>query len=464
MLKRLAAHMDWFLSRAVWTEQPETAGLWWSMLDVATGKPSVPERAAGVSKRCYRWIESPQGCNLYWDGPLVVACRALSAETGEARYAEAAEAYVRRYLELATSSSGLLFWGNHYFLDAAGRPVWFTGDSPLRAVDETHSSAPYHETRPLPVPWRLLLGLDRERTLRNLRAHTHHLVSSSQVGRFNRHADGKGDHAFLEAGGMLALALAYLANSGDADAAQTARTVLRFSLSFRDPQTGLVPVSPVHKRWDQECATSEIGVWCGAALAAADLLSCSEMRNAACAALSAWLERAWRPEAGAFCGRTFVKTGEHDRAPQSTIYQPGTWANPWEPLFPAHDYPLQTAEAALRAWELTQDKVFSTGVERWVTVLKNSLPARNGRGAYAEHYGRAIHFLWRAGKLFDRRDWSALANDVCREATAVLWHGEVCQTHPWEARVEAVDGMGWLALAMIALARDREPDVLGMFW
>ena len=96
-------------------------------------------------------------------------------------------------------------------------------------------------------------------------------------------------------------------------------------------------------------------------------------------------------------------------------------------------------------------------------LLRRSLPARNGLGGYAEHYGRAMHFLWRAGHVMDRRDWRQLAINARDEALAVLGKGERLSSHPWEARVDGVDGMGWLILALLEMD-GFAADMDGLFW
>ena len=188
ILPKLLQHLDWFLDHAVWGDDTPAAGLWWSMLDLDTGRPTAAPRPAGVAKRCYRHIESPGGSNLYWDGPLVVASLAVSTRAGEPRYAEAAERYVRAYLQAAASPGGLLWWGNHYYVRADGRAVTFGRD--VVAVDEAHRTAPLHETRPLPVPWPLLHRLDPSRTEAALAAHRQHLRQQRPPGDGHGHQPG----------------------------------------------------------------------------------------------------------------------------------------------------------------------------------------------------------------------------------------------------------------------------------
>ena len=74
------------------------------------------------------------------------------------------------------------------------------------------------------------------------------------------------------------------------------------------------------------------------------------------------------------------------------------------------------------------------------------MPARGGRGGYAEHYGRNIHYLWRCGRVLGMEESTALAHRVAREALDVLWDGAMFRSHPGEHRYDAVDGVGWLVM------------------
>ncbi|HAU37391.1 MAG TPA: hypothetical protein DCX07_06695 [Phycisphaerales bacterium] len=202
----------------------------------------------------------------------------------------------------------------------------------------------------------------------------------------------------------------------------------------------------------------------GALLACARLLDDGRLSEMSGESLGDWLRRAWRPAARRYAGRTRVRTGEHDGGPKTTLYQPGTWSDPWDALFPNHDYPLQTAEACLDAWNLRREPVFAEACERWAAVLAETTPAANGRGAYAESYGRAIHFLRRAGATLEKPALLTQARALADEALAVLARDGRLASHPWESRVEAVDGMGWLILALLAMESGQEPDAGGMFW
>lgn len=466
-LSRITAHLDWFIDHAVWRDVGGISGLWWSMLGLKDGRPVGPERPAGVAKRCYRWIESPHGSNLLWDLPLVVACHAATDVTGDRRYALAARRYVQAYFDVGVSDSGLPWWGNHYYISAEhGGPIWFHGNQPPTPVDDGQRDGHLHETRPIPVPWPLLHEIDPQVSAAAMGAHDRHLAPEGGAGCFNRHADRRAnDYAFLEAGAGLVQTFAWREQLlRDATSRSPARDVIRFSHGFRGPDTGLIPVSPLVERWDRYHTSSELGLWAGWLLEAAARLDDDQMAAIACESLACWLHYAWDADARRYRGRIRIADGGHDPTPKRTMYEPGVWSDPWQGLFPAHDYPMPCAQACLRAWHKTGDAVFAAGVAQWVEVLQATRPANNGWGACAECYGRAIHLLWEAGHALGRSDWLALASEVADEAVTVLaCHGRL-RGHPHEDRVDSVDGLGWLLLALLSLNADREPELHGLVW
>lgn len=87
-------------------------GLFPSMLDRATGRmitdPPEPIPGQRAGDRSYG------GSNLMHDEPALLTMRALSAYTGEPRYAEAADAYLARFARDCThTATGLFPWGEH---------------------------------------------------------------------------------------------------------------------------------------------------------------------------------------------------------------------------------------------------------------------------------------------------------------------------------------------------------------
>lgn len=115
---------------------------------------------------------NPQHCtNLYQ------ILYALTAITGEARYAEAADASVKYFFEQCQSEvTGLLYWGEHAGWD-------LRRDAPL----ETSSGNIHEFYRPWPL-WERSWELAPEPCLRFARGLWEHQIGDHETGGFSRHA------------------------------------------------------------------------------------------------------------------------------------------------------------------------------------------------------------------------------------------------------------------------------------
>jgi len=99
---------------------------------------------------------------------------------------------------------------------------------------------------------------------------------------------------------------------------------------------------------------------------------------------------------------------------RKTHLQHGTWRVPCESLFPIHDYPFQMAEACITARQITREPALALTAQRWV--------------------------------------------DMLHEPTGAL------RSHPGENRIDSVDDMGWLMLAMLCIETHSEHEITGLFW
>ncbi len=465
-LKRVRSHFDRLLNTGLDTYGAGHTPMWMASLDVNTGRyPDNDKRPEHIGKRVYRYIDAPRGCSLYWDQPSIVAAHALSTITGNSKYSNAADAYVRCFLERCVARNGMFLWGNHYYYDAfLDCVVRFHGNEVPCPVDPRTEQGELHEIRPLMPAWETFQRVDPAATARAIRAAAEGHLVDPETGEFQRHAEGNTGCAFLEAGGILVESLAWLfAKTGDKDLLPPAAAMAGYSFRHRHSQTGLLENNPTWTRWDKITATCEVGLWAGCLLRAGTMADCTDWVDMAADALASWLGHAYDETAGCYCGRLRVATGEPVFGPKETVYQPGDYCDLWEPLFPAHDYPMACAEACLAFHRRTGKEVFRLACERWARQIKNSLPARNGRGGYAEHYGRCIHFLLGCADEFGA-DYRGLAELVAAEALQVLFANGMFRGHPGEDRYDAVDGVGFLALALLRLDTGTEPDCLGLGW
>jgi hypothetical protein len=478
MLQWLSRHLDVVLDGGRADFGPCPTAMWLASLDTRTGHyPSDDTRPAHIGRRHYRAIDAPRGCSLYWDQPLLAAAHGLSAVAREPRYAQAADDYVRDFLRHCVAPNGMFLWGNHYYWDAFdGHVRWFQGEEQPQPLDVACTDGALHEARPIPPAWAVMWRIDPQRTERAIRQFVDQSLFDSASGGFNRHADQRRGCAFIESGGIMVESLAWLDKQiHEPTLLDLADRIAAFTFAHRNGQTGLIENNPTVQRWDKFACTTEVGLWAGSLLRAADHVDSAERaqrwRQMADAAMSAYLRYGYDPQANGYYGALNVADGspllgalDTGSTARHAEHRPGDHADLWRPLFPAHDYPMPFAETCLRLWEITGELHHRLACERWCSIIGRSLPARGGQGAYAEHYGRVIHFLWRCGKVLSMPAAAALAQRVADEAIAVLWDGSMFRSHPGEHRYDAVDGVGYLALALLALSADADPDLFASGW
>jgi hypothetical protein len=463
------SHFDKLLTRGLDTYGPQHTRMWMASLDTRTGQyPENDTRPPHIGKRVYRNIDAPRGCSLYWDQPSIVAAHALTTLTQNSTYSQAADDYIRDFLARCVASNGIFLWGNHYFYDAfIDKTVKFPGSGIPYPVDFATETGDYHEIRPLPPAWGAFWRVDPVATARAIRAAALGHIANSATGQFNRHADNRHGCAFLEHGGTLIQAVAWLhARQPCPDLLDLARATARYSFTHRHPSTGLLENNPAESRWDKHTSTTEVGLWAGCLLQAHQWISQPEWAQMAQAALKPWLLHGYDPAARKYYGRLRVSDATPIFDPPATDYEPGNHADLWRPLFPAHDYPMSFAQAVLALYRLTGDPDCQQSCLRWRNAIQASLPARAGLGGYAEHYGRCIHFLLDCAQAFpDQSDrFLPLAHRLAREAVETLFEHGMFRGHPGEHRYDAVDGVGFLALSLLWLDSGSRPDPLGMGW
>jgi hypothetical protein len=430
--------------------------MWMASLDLATMDYPKSQPIARAGRRVYRDIASPFGSNIYWDVPQLVASEAISALTGERQYKEAVDSYVRSFLRRCIDEHGVFEWGNHRYYDAyADKPAHFSGGP--------------HEMRPIPPCWEVFWRIDPKATERQIRQISIRHVFDPKTGGFNRHDDSKPGHAFLEAGGILAESLAWLyAKTKDAWLADTAQKIAEFSFRHRGPETGLVENNPTQDRWDKYVCTTEIGLWAGSLLRAADLTGRVEFEKMAGDAVKSYLKYGYDRATRRYFGQLRVADGtpvlRDNPIPGHEEYFPGNHADVWNANFPSHDYPMALATTCVELFRRTKADPFGEAIERWVGALQEQpVPktASNGRGAYAELFGRSIQFLLDAATVTGNARYRETASSLAADARKILFVNGMFRGHAGEDRYDAVDGVGFLLLALYSLDTGERPDYLG---
>jgi hypothetical protein len=469
-LKPVAAHLTKLITHGTDDYGPMKTPMWMASIDIRTGRyPDAP--LAKIGQRVYREISAPKGSTIYWDQPELVAAYAMTQLTGNPLFKKGVDDYIKSFLERGIDEHGLWQWGNHRYYDAfTDKFVGFGGA--------------FHEIRPLTPAWEIFWRLAPAETEREIRMTAKRHVIDPDNGLFNRHDDGKKGDAFVEAGSVFIDSLCWLyKKTDDQSLVDTALKIARFSYNNRNKDTGLVENQSTQVRWDKFVSTTEIALWAGKLLRAADATGKTEFSEMADAAMTAYLKYGYDDKAGEFFGQIRVKNGKpsekydkagedvsgnyrykHDGTKSGDQDMPDYHSDIWNALFPWHDYPMVFAETCVELYRRTKAPRYREAVDRWVGVVrKHPAPttAMDGRGAYAELFGRAIHFLTDAGPTFNKPEYTAEARKLADAAIQTLFAYGMFRSHASEDRYDAVDGVGYLLLALIFLETGKKPDYLG---
>ncbi|MBZ0303019.1 MAG: hypothetical protein K8J31_24955 [Anaerolineae bacterium] len=468
LIQQIRCHFDTILAHGTVDSGPDPNPMWRASLDAATGMyaPNVLP-SPDIPPRVERYIHAPGGVTLYWDQPHLAAAHVLSTRTGTARYADAADAYIRAFLDRAVSSCGLFLWGNHYFYDAErGEMVWFKSHTPPTEIGLHTITAYLHEMRPVAPAWDLFWRIDPALTRRSIEAIAEYHLLNPDTGQFSSHADRQPGQDYLEVGGILVETLAWLfARTRERSLIHRARQIAHYSYDQRDRLTDLMRLASTARTWEKRVSTTEVGLWAGSLLRAADHVHQQQFVRLAADSVATYLRFAWDADTQQYFGRLNVADGTPQRdeveGSRSKLYQPGTYTDIWNTRFPAHDYALALAEACASLYARTGRPEFLTAVQRWARLIQARTYEGRPRVVYAESFGRAIHFLLRAAEVTGENGYRVQAVDLADIAVGELFTGRMFRGHTGEDRYEAVDGVGYLLLALLELETGHPPDYLG---
>ncbi len=469
-IDKVIAHYKKQLTNGLDVYGPQKTAFWMASLNTSTGRyPNDPARPDHIPQRAYldRSVDAPKGATLYWDMPSIVAAVNLSRLTGDEFYQKAAFAYINDFLKHCVAHNGIFLWGNHYFYDAFEDKVMKFTKLPY-PVDFSIEEGDLHEARPLIPAWDVFWEIDPEITKKELLVSTEAHIVDHDTGEFNRHANKKSEYAFTEAGGILVYQLAWLYDkTKDATLLKLADKIAGFSFNHRNRSTGLIANSPIIDRWDKYVSTSEVGLWASCLLKAAqfaDKTYAGKWTAMADESLSAWLKYGYDEKKKRFYGMLNLEDGKPIWRNDNYPYKPQNYSDIWEPLFPTHNYPISFAESCLMLFRQTNKDQYRQAIDRWTQIIRDELPARNGKGAYAEHYGRVIYFLLNCYEQLGDKRYQDLAKAVAKESVDVLWAGDMFRSHPGEDRYDAVDGIGILSLSLLWLDTGEKPEMMGLYF
>ncbi len=441
-----------------------------SVIDTRTGEaPHEPETLDALIRtedRMHR--RNPGGCDLWDDQPLLRALYAASRLSGDAKYAAAADDYIRVYYERATKENGLLSWGSHIYYDA------YT-DAPAGDQD----GKGLHETLVLLPEWAAMYRVAPEAVAHQIDLTWKWHLADEASGLFNRHDDrSKGcDFAFF--GDELVAAFAFLDDARDAPAfAERARLVASRHWNARNPETNLAPDAPsTGDRYDaHHCFTTLPGPYAALLLDAWQTGGDTTFRDQALAHIQAYNDYGWDAEAGRFRGMLQLDGTPVMDQPKGEGYdrwKPTGYVDTWRATMFSYEFPLVAAQTAVRAYDLTGDPEALTAAKRWAEHIRKDLPVNVGRrwkkelheavpawaetgGGYAECYGRAIAFFLALHRATGNEADRATAREIADDAIAKLYKNGWFTGHPATPYYETVYGVPTLLYALLELAAHTE--------
>ena len=432
-----------------------------SILDVRTREcPAEPlplDEAVRVVRRGRR---NPAGGNLYADQATFRAMLELSRITGDGKYRAFAAKSIGHYLKHRVDDRGLLWWGWHRHIDAH------------RDVQTGHAGS-HHEIHVQEIAWPILWDIDCATVTREIEAVWQWHICDKATGECNRHADGRHGCDFAMSGGEMLEAFAFLySKTHDRLWLDRSRLLADYYWKARHPETKLIPNRPNAGagRFDGgHFDTSITAFHCRALLRAWQLTGDAAFRNYAAAYLKAYAKYGYDPQAKHFWG-SLKLDGTPDPGPRVVggyaQYEPRGHIDLWQPYVAGYEHAIGTAQVYAWAAQLTGDRGITEAAGRWAALVARNLPPKGcnpktwygwyatdwaPHGTYAGHYGRAISFFLRMHAITKDKAHLATARAVAREAVSKLYYRGLLRGHPAKPYYEAIDGVGYLLIALIQL-------------
>ncbi len=445
-----------------------------SVIDLRTKEaPREPEVLDGLVRsegRLHR--RNPGGADLWDDQPLLRTLYAMSKSSGDTRYAEAADAYIKSYFERARKPNGLLAWGSHIYYDA------YT-DAPGGDQD----GAGPHETLVLCPQWDQMSRVAPDAVRAQIAGMWDWHVVDKSTGLFNRHDDRQQGCDFAFFGGALVQSFAHLNHeNGDKDSLGWATLVMDNHWRMRNAETGLAPDAPsTGARYDaHHCFTTVSGPHAAMLLKAFESSGEPRFRDVALTYIRAYDHYAWDDNAGRYHAMLTLDgepVAQEPKGPGYDAWKPTGFIDIWRAVMYSYEFPMVAAQTAVYAYEVTGDDAALQSANHWATNIRAEMPPGPGRrwgaellealpalketgGTYAENYGRAISFflgLYRATNHdADLKTAVALADEALEKLYTDGWF----RGHPAKPYYESTDGVAYLLYALLELS--EHPDKLAV--
>jgi len=443
--------LDTLLSRGTDRYGPTPSPMFVSILDCATKEHPGCELPPIEGQR--QGDRAPFGGNLQHDLMLLRACSYVSQMTGDEKYRQAADAYLRFFLDNCTSTpTGLWPWGEHAHWD-------FIKEAPGHNTHEYLGAAPIEF-------WAQAWEMNPKAVLREADGLLNHVVNL-QTFDYNRHADisqplatpRPKDMVFLDFprhGGFYTQVWAFAySRTGDGKYLDWCGKMMDHFESVRHGQSGLLPSTSTTSAGS--CGVTTQLSLAVTLLESAPLLGATPT-GARCKRLARELLDAvaglpHKASEGLYCLRCPI---EGPKAGQVKLTPPGSTAH--------YGGPFLAMDALLwaRAYRLTGDRRcldIAEGLARFYATTKDSPAAENTR---AHIYGTVIELLVDMDELVGGPLWLPAAEGYAQKATGLLYCGGLFRgaTNLWYYESQLWPGTFVYALVRLH-ARLAQPNVLG---
>lgn len=433
-----------------------------SILDVQTRDcPQNPRKLDEHWRVNRRERRNPAGTNLLTDQPLLKTMQALSAASGDEKYAAFARAYADYYMKNLVDEKGFFWWGWHRHYDV------------FKDTKSGHSGN-HHEIHAIHgIDWQSLWDTNRQAVRKEIEAIWKWHVIDKKTGEINRHGDGRRGCDFSMSAGAFIEAFAFLHAKTKEDAwLDRAKLLANYYWTRRNPQTDLFAERPNagSKRFDgSSYATSITGPYCHSLLTAYELTGEKLFINHAVALLKAYNKLGFDQKTGKFWGA--IKLDGTPYPGPRVIggygqYEPRGHLDLWEPYAAGYQFAIYAAQAYVYAYQLTGDEELFLAAQRFADWIEKSPPSTGcmretwykgyatefaPKGTYAGKYGRTISFYIHLYVVTKDDKYLDHARKMADVAIEKLHHKGLFRGHPAKPYYEAMDGVGYLLYALLEL-------------
>jgi hypothetical protein len=308
---------------------------------------------------------------------------------------------------------------------------------------------------------------------------THHIVDN-ETGEFNRHNVGnpayhkdvkKNPCCISVGGGHFLYAFSFLySKTGNKTYLDASKLLCKFYRTA-EGEMGIPADSPDISTYDPSnknagfCGAGIAGTLCYALLKSYELTGDEQFKDQAMQYLNIYGKLAYDELNEKFFARVDKDTGEVMMGARwNSGETPLGHIDLWQPYHLATDF--TTAQSYAYAYYLTKDPEMLYYAEKWAFFIDNNPPEDGARrdtfyelyatlyskyGTYADYYGRIISFYLTLYISTGDNLYFAKAKDCANDAVKKLFYKGFFKGHPARDYYHHIDGIGYLAYALIQL-------------